>query len=76
MSSLLIGVDIEPPASGQAVLTVYDGSTSGLVLAEFYLDAGLQGLNHAYTIPIRANGGIYAQITGTPVNYIVHFALG
>lgn len=78
--SYLMGIDVQPPSVGQAVLKVYDSknsdTTGKLVLAEIYLDAGLQGLNHVWVLPITANQGIYVAASGTVVNYIVQFMLG
>lgn len=78
--SFLMGVDVQPPSVGQSVLKIYDSKNSDvvgkLVLAEIYLDAGLQGLNHVWVLPITANQGIYVSASGTAVNYIVQYMLG
>lgn len=69
-------MDLQPPASGQAILKIYDSEnstlTGKLVLAELYCDAGLSGLNHEFFAPVAVNRGIYAELTGT-ASYTVRY---
>lgn len=79
----IMGIDIIPPDSGQAIVQVYDSensSTSGkLLLAECHVDAGMPTLNHEWLRPIIANRGVYCVLTqtgGANAGYIIRYGLG
>lgn len=73
----LAGFDVEPPLVGFTRVTFYDSrdsNTSGKkVLAEAFINAGSPGLSHDYAYVMPANEGIYADVTGNAVNYIVRY---
>lgn len=78
----LVGIDLTPPTSGRATLTLWDSentSTSGkLVLVEVILDAGLQSVNHEFSIPVLVNRGLYAELTystGSGSTFIVRYTI-
>lgn len=79
----LQGVDLMPPSSGYAVLTIYDtnvGDTSALIIAQLQVDAGTVGLTHEYLSPVAVNKGIYCILEQTPSGsgskYIIRYAAG
>lgn len=76
----LLGVDVLPPTTGQAVLIVYDSEnstvTGKVILAECHVDAGQPSLNHEFVRPVIANRGIYCTLTGTGAEYLIRFTAG
>lgn len=76
----LLGIDVLPPTTGQAVLVIYDSensTTAGkLILAECHVDAGMPTLNHEFFRPVVANRGIYCTLTGTGAEYIIRYTAG
>ena len=76
----LMGIDVQSPASGITLLTIYDSAdsdiTNKLVLAEVEMDAGFMSLTHEYMAPVVANNGIYVIMTGPSLRYIVRYSLG
>lgn len=76
----LLGLDVLPPTTGQAVLIVYDSensdTTNKLILAEAHVDAGMPTLNHEFVRPVVANRGLYCTLTGTGAEYIIRFTAG
>lgn len=79
----LSGVDLTPPASGQASLLIYDSENSNLtnkvILAELLVDAGTVGINHEFYAPVGVNRGIYCVLTqtmGTDCRYYVRYSAG
>lgn len=78
LPGFLLGVDLQPPASGAATLVIYDSensTTSGkTVLFECTVPTGVASINFQ-ELNIVANRGIYADLTGT-TTYVVRFAPG
>ena len=81
-TAALAGVDVNPPSTGYAVLTIYDSATGtsvdGDILAEVEADAGLVSCNHEFTRPVVCNKGIYAkldQFGGSDATFIVRYYL-
>lgn len=76
----LLGIDVLPPTTGQAVLVVYDSenstTTGKIILAECHVDAGMPSLNHEFVRPLIANRGIYCTLTGTGAEYLIRYTAG
>lgn len=77
------GIDLMPPDSGYATLTVYDtnsGDTSALIVTELVVDAGTIGINHEYFAPVAINRGIYCVLIMVPdsqnAKYIIRYNAG
>lgn len=80
----LMGVDLTPPTTGYAILTVYDSEDSNtagkLIISELYVDAGYSGINHEYFSPVVVNKGIYCTLVSsdpsTGSHYYIRYILG
>ena len=79
MPGTLCEVDVSPPDSGIAVVTLYDNpsAASGTVLALLEIASGTTSANE-WVGPVVANKGIYAAVTGvtTGVEVVVKFMAG
>lgn len=58
-----------------ATVVIYDNASaaSGTVLAKVVVDAGLTFEHITFDLPAEGSKGIYADVTGTGAEYIVHF---
>lgn len=80
---LLAGIDVIPPLTGQAIITLYDSKTSDIanaqVISELHVDAGMPTLNHEYIRSVYCNHGIYATMVestpGSSTSFIVRYSL-
>jgi hypothetical protein len=73
--ALLTSIDILPPASGNAVLKIYDNpsAASGTLLWEGQVQTAGTSLTVDLSIPVWAGTGIYASLSGTATTYVVRF---
>jgi len=57
-----------------ATVTLYDNTAaSGVVLAQAKVPGSNLGAFQAWNLAIRCQNGIYAHVSGTGANYIVHY---
>lgn len=65
------------PAAAACTLTIYDNASaaSGTVLAELALLANAKSETIAFNLPIEADKGVYASLSGSGAAAIVHFSL-
>ena len=75
----VVGIQLIPDGTNACSLIIYDhaSSASGTVVLKVALPASSTQdntvmLNH----PILCHSGIYADVTGTGANYIVHYSVG
>lgn len=63
------------PAAADSTVVIYDNATaaSGKVLAKIFVLATTASQTIHFTIPVRANNGLFADVTGVAAGYIVHF---
>lgn len=64
------------PAAADCTLVIHDNAASGAgnVLLKMSLKANAAGDTAHLTVPIEANNGLYATVTGTGAAFIVHFS--
>ena len=64
------------PAAADSTLTIYDNNAAaaaGTVLAKIFVLATTASQTIHFTIPVRANKGLYADVAGAAAGYIIHF---
>ncbi|GAC1501941.1 MAG: hypothetical protein NVS1B10_06440 [Candidatus Saccharimonadales bacterium] len=73
----LHGFELNPPASGQATLKIYDSNAAGTtkLISTATTAAGLASVYVEFPAPRTANSGIYAVLTGT-TTYAIGYSLG
>lgn len=79
ISGRLLGLYLIADGTNAATLTVYDNASaaSGTVLCKISIPAG-QTYNDSH-LPgegVVVNNGIYADVSGTGAQYIVHYSIG
>lgn len=64
------------PAAADSTIIIYDdaAAATGTVLAEIFVKASTASQTVHFTIPVRANKGLYGDVTGAAAGYIVHFS--
>ena len=65
------------PASADATVILYDNpsAAAGNILAQVDAKSGAISESVALNVPVEANTGIYASLSGTGAKVIVHFSL-
>lgn len=74
----LHGLFVLTDGTNAATVVLYDNASaaSGTELAKYVVPgASLSGYVH-FDCPVGASKGIYADVSGTGANYIVHYAIG
>ncbi len=63
-------------ASAACTLIIYDNATtnSGTVAEQINNNTNTSTVTIKLTHPVECNNGIYAAVTGTGANYIVHYS--
>jgi len=74
LTSLMVCAD----GTNAATVVLYDNASaaSGTVIAKIIVDAGATQESFSVDFPIDCLNGIYADVTGTGAEYIVHYQLG
>lgn len=76
-NAYLYSIEIVPPSTGISVVSIYDnsaGDSSGLLLATLSQYAGESSKPMIFPMPINANKGLSAILSGTATNYVIHYA--
>lgn len=73
--ALITSVIVIGDGTNAATLVVYDNASaaSGTALAKIVVDAGLTYEKVVFSTPVVANQGLYADVTGTGAEFIVHY---
>lgn len=74
-AGLLCAVQLITDGTNAATLVIYDNASaaSGTVLYKGSITGASLSRTDVLTFPVKAVNGLYADITGTGANYIVHF---
>lgn len=73
---ILHSIQVTADNTNAATIVLYDhaSAASGTVLAKIIVDATTTYADFTSLAGIQANNGIYADVTGTGAEYIVHFS--
>ena len=77
VAGFLTGVTLISDNTNDVTLIIYDNpvGASGKKLFEMVLDVSVEGMGKRinFPIPVRYEGGLYADISGTAASYIVEY---